>query len=81
MIKPCPLMPGDRVALIAPSSPVTKEKMEISLESIRFIGLDPIPFPSCFMKDGYLSGTDKARAKDVNNAFTDRDIKGIFCIR
>ena len=81
MIKPCSLRPGDRVALIAPSSPVTKEKMEISLESIRFIGLDPIPFPSCFMKDGYLSGTDKARAKDVNKAFTDRDIKGIFCIR
>ncbi len=81
MIKPSPLRPGDRVALIAPSSPVTKEKLELALQSIRFLGLIPVPFPSCFMRNGYLSGTDKARAKDVNDAFLDSSIRGIFCLR
>jgi muramoyltetrapeptide carboxypeptidase len=81
MIKPRPLKQGDPVALIAPSSPVAEEKIELSLESIRFLGLEPIPFPSCFMKNGYLSGTDEARAKDVNDAFLDPSIRGIFCLR
>ena len=70
MIKPCSLRPGDRVALIAPSSPVTKKNGDIARihqihRRIRYLF-------KLFMKDGYLSGTDKARAKDVNKAFTDR---------
>ena len=81
MIKPRPLRPGDPVALIAPSSPVSEEKIELSIQSIRFLGLEPIVFPSCFMKNGYLSGRDEARAKDVNDAFVDPDIRGIFCVR
>ncbi|HQC82778.1 MAG TPA: LD-carboxypeptidase, partial [Bacillota bacterium] len=81
MIKPRPLRPGDPVALIAPSSPVSEEKIELSIQSIRFLGLEPIVFPSCFMKNGYLSGRDEARTKDVNDAFADPDIRGIFCVR
>ncbi|MGI6732944.1 MAG: S66 peptidase family protein [Anaerovoracaceae bacterium] len=81
MIKPHPLKKGDPVALIAPSSPVSEDKIELSLQSIRFLGLEPIPFPSCFLKNGYLSGMDEARAKDVNDAFLDPDIRGIFCLR
>ena len=81
MIKPRPLKQGDSVALLAPSSPVTEEKMTLALQSIRFLGLDPIPFPSCYMKNGYLSGTDAARAKDINDAFLDPSIHGIFCLR
>lgn len=81
MKKPNSLKQGDSVALIAPSSPVTDEKMEAAMKSIQFLGLHPVSFPSCFMKNGYLSGTDVARAKDVNDAFLDSSIRGIFCIR
>ena len=81
MKKPNPLKRGDPVALIAPSSPVTEEKMEAARKSIQFLGLHPVPFPSSFMKNGYLSGTDEARAKDVNDAFLDSSIRGIFCLR
>lgn len=81
MKKPDPLKKGDTIALIAPSSPVTEEKMEAALRSIEFLGLHPVPFPSCFMKNGYLSGTDEARAKDVNDAFSDPSIRGVFCLR
>ncbi len=81
MRKPSNLRRGDPVALIAPSSPVTEEKMEVALQSIRFLGLEPVPFPSCFLKNGYLSGTDEARAMDVNDAFSDPTIRGIFCLR
>lgn len=81
MIKPNPLKPGSRVALIAPSSPVSEEKLSLSLDSIRFLGLAPVLFPSCTLRKGYLAGTDEERAKDVNDAFSDPSIEGIFCLR
>lgn len=81
MIWPEPLKPGDKVAVTAPSSPVSDEKFEMSVESIKFLGLDPVVMPSCHMSHGYLAGPDKQRADDINTAFADNTIKGIFCLR
>ena len=30
---------------------------------------------------GYLAGTDRERAKDINDMFADKDVKAIFCLR
>jgi muramoyltetrapeptide carboxypeptidase len=81
MVRPDPLKRNDRVALIAPSSPLSKSEVLMALDSISYLGLNPIAFPSCYMREDYLSGSDKARAKDMNNAFADPSIKGIFCLR
>jgi len=81
MIKPKHLKKGHRIALIAPSSPVSEEKLLMSIESVEFLGLEPILFPSCKMKYGYLSGPDASRAEDINKAFSDPSVDGIFCIR
>ena len=81
LIKAKPLKAGDRIALIAPASPVDDEKLELSIDSIKFLGLIPVLYPSTKMSHGYLSGYDDARAADVNAAFTDPSIDGVFCIR
>ena len=81
MIWPTPLKYGDKVAITAPSSPVSDEKLEMSVESIKFLGLEPVVMPSCNMARGYLAGPDKQRADDINTAFADDTIKGIFCLR
>jgi len=81
MIWPKPLKHGDKVAITAPSSPVSDEKLEMSVESIKFLGLEPVVMPSCYMAHGYLAGPDKQRADDINTAFADDTIKGIFCLR
>ncbi|MBR0596314.1 LD-carboxypeptidase [Clostridiales bacterium BAD-6] len=81
MNRPKCLKKGDRIALIAPSSPVTEEKLALSVRSVEFLGLTPVLFPTCTMKHGYLSGSDEARAKDINHAFRDPSIDGIFCLR
>ena len=81
MIWPEPLKAGDKVAITAPSSPVPEAKMEMSVESIKFLGLEPVIMPSCHMGHGYLAGPDAQRAKDINDAFRDETIKGIFCLR
>lgn len=79
--KPEPLKAGDRVALAAPSSPVSMSILEKSIASINFLGLEPVVMPSCHMNHGYLSGPDHQRADDINKAFADPTIKGIFCLR
>lgn len=80
-ICPTPLQPGDTVAVTAPSSPVPEEKLTASIESIKFLGLNPVVLPSCYMHHGYLAGADKQRAADLNAAFACDDYKGIFCLR
>ncbi len=79
--KPEPLKLGDRVALAAPSSPVPPSILETSISSINYLGLEPVVMPSCHMVHGYLSGPDRQRADDINKAFADPSIKGIFCLR
>lgn len=81
MIWPRPLKKGDKVAITAPSSPVPDEKLTVSIESIKYLGLEPVVMPSCSMHHGYLAGPDKQRAEDINTAFASEDIKGIFCLR
>ena len=83
MLVPKPLFPGARVALVAPASAVPAEKLEPALEYVRSLKLEPVVYPSCYFKnrDGYLAASDAQRAKDLNDAFADASIDGIWCIR
>lgn len=81
IILPPRLQPGDCVALIAPASCSEAEKVKIAAESLRYLGLSPKVYPSCFCSHGYFAGNDERRAADLNAAFADREVKGIFCLR
>lgn len=81
MITPKPLVKGSRVALIDASGPVPEERLEPAIASVRALGLEPIVFPSCRMRHGYLAGYDRERAEDFNRAFADPSIDGVLCIR
>lgn len=81
MLRPKCLNYGDQIALIAPSSPVDSQQLMIAVDSVKFLGLKPVLYPSVKMRHGYLSGPDYIRASDINNAFSDPDIDGIFCVR
>lgn len=81
MIKPVSLQPGDTVAVIAPAS-CAKEKELINAEkSLSLLGLKGKFYPSCRAKHGYLAGEDSLRIKDLNDAFQDPEVNGIFCLR
>lgn len=83
MITPAPLFPGARVALVAPASAVPEEKLQPALDFVRSLGLEPVPYPSCYFanRDGYLAACDRQRADDINAAFADPSIHGVWCIR
>lgn len=83
MISPKPLFPGARVALVAPASAVPEEKLPPALELVRSLGLEPVLYPSCRYanRDGYFAATDAQRARDLEDAFADPAIDGVWCIR
>ena len=81
IVRPKPLFPGARVALLAASSPVPPEKLESAVQSVRAMGLEPAVYPSCSLRHGYLAGHDAQRAADLTSAFADTNIDGILCIR
>lgn len=77
-----PLKPGDKVAIISPSSP--PESVELVQKGASFLaslGLFPVIGESCYASYGYLAGSDQLRADDINKYFADPSVAGIFCAR
>ncbi|MBS0624379.1 MAG: LD-carboxypeptidase [Verrucomicrobia bacterium] len=80
--RPSALKPGDKVAIISPSSGMPflfPWVYEQGVNRIREIfQLEPVEFPSALRSPEYLSQNPKVRAEDINVAFADPSIKGII---
>jgi muramoyltetrapeptide carboxypeptidase len=81
-VKPPRLHPGDTVGLIEPAG-FTDDAFDLDLvkETIVAMGLKPKAAPHLAGRYGYLAGTDRDRAADVNAMFADKDVKAIFAVR
>lgn len=83
--RPAPLKPGARVALLSPSSPSTSEAVETAQDIVREMGFEPVVYPSTSIvvpERGYLAAeSDEMKISDINGAFADDSIDGIFCTR
>lgn len=79
--KPEALKPGDKVAIVAPSSPTDPNKLKLAAQRLSSLQLQPIIYPSCYESHGHLAGLDGQRARDINAAFAAEDIKGIICMK
>lgn len=82
-IFPEPLLPGDRTALIALSSPLSDDALETAVHSLEFLGLKPVIMPSCRCAPPrpWLAADDEQRASDLIAALKDPQIRGIFFAR
>ena len=83
MTVPKPLFPGARVALLAPASAVPEARLQPAIDFVQSLGMEPVLNPSCYFanRDGYFAANDAQRAKEINDAFADDSIDGIWCIR
>src|SRR3990172_8242451 len=81
MIKPKTLVPGDRVKIIAPSSPFEQENLKKGILWLKRIGVQAKYDKGIFEKVRYLAGSDRRRAEEINSAFADPQIKALFCAR
>jgi muramoyltetrapeptide carboxypeptidase len=73
---PPPLLPGDAIAVVAPSSPCSREKLLRGLAWLRS-RYRILMSPGVFARDAYLAGDDAHRATALARALADRDVKAI----
>lgn len=81
MIKPKRLQPGDTVALISPSSGIEPERIDAAIANMTGLGLKVKLGRSARKLNGFLAGTDTERLADLHEAFADKEVNGIWCIR
>jgi muramoyltetrapeptide carboxypeptidase len=82
MIFPDKLIKGDTIAIVAPSSPVSKAQADSCKKLIEDMGYN-VKMGKCIYKSihGYSAGTGKEKAEDINEMFADTAVSAIWCIR
>lgn len=80
-MKPKPLLQGDCIAVVAPSSPFDAEKLAAACEILENRGYRVSRGKHLFRRRGYLAGTESERAEDLTRAIRDPDVAAVFCAR
>lgn len=77
------LQKGDKIGIIAPSSPVTENKLEDINNSITLMeasGFEIVFGKNVFKNTLGYGATAKEKAEDINSMFANPEIKAIFCV-
>lgn len=81
MRKPRALVPGDRIAVVAPASPFDREQFAAGLEELRRLGFEPVYDDSVFARARYLAGSAEVRAAALHRAWRDPSIAAVIAER
>ena len=81
LIKPKRLVKGDTVAVIAPSSGVEAAGFDKALQNLADLGFKTKVGKSARNIKGFLAGTDQERLDDLHQAFADKEVNAIWCVR
>ncbi|WP_436536804.1 S66 peptidase family protein [Actinoplanes sp. HUAS TT8] len=80
VVKAPALQPGDRVRVVAPAG-VPDTRLARGIQILESFGLVVEPGAHLYDRFGYLAGTDEDRLADLNAAFRDPGIRGVFAAR
>jgi muramoyltetrapeptide carboxypeptidase len=82
LIRPPRLNPGDTLGIIAPASAVPDPKnVDRAVAVLEKLGYRIKFARHAHRRLGYLAGTDRERASDVMQMFTDPKVNAILCVR
>lgn len=82
MLRPRALAPGDTVAVVAPASPVRfPDRLQAGLALLTDWGLRPRVMPHVHDETGFLAGSDDDRLADLHAAWTDPQVRAVWCAR
>ena len=81
MLKPRALVPGDRVAIVAPASPFDRDRFEQGVAEIKRFGLTPVMTEGVFARRGYVAGDARRRAAALMDAWRDPSIAAVMAAR
>ncbi len=80
MLAPPPLAPGDRIAIVAPSSPFPREAL---LAGLAWLGqrYSLVMHGDMFARVGFLAGDDARRTHELSTAMRDPSVRAIVAAR
>ena len=79
-LKPRPLQPGDRVAVVAPAGPLDRESMDAGLRILA--GRYKVEWdPGLLSRTRYLAGDDRRRGRELAAVLADPEIRGVVAAR
>lgn len=81
MRKPRALEAGDRVSIVAPASPFSREEFDAGVQELQALGFEPAFDESVFERRGYLAGTAPARAAALQRAWADPASAAVIAAR
>jgi muramoyltetrapeptide carboxypeptidase len=68
--------------MVAPSAaPNEPERIRFAIDTIESLGFKVKPGAHLYDREGYLAGSDAARADDLNAMFADDGVDAIWCVR
>ncbi|MYV39652.1 hypothetical protein GT030_12425 [Streptomyces sp. SID1328] len=75
------LRPGDRVRIVSPASPPSREGVARGVEVLKSWGLRVELGEHVFDQWGYTAGRDEDRVFDLNAVFTDSGVRAVIATR
>lgn len=79
---PKKLEQGAVIGLVAPSSPVSEERQQQSIEVLKSLGFKVKTADNLSAsKGGYMAGEEEVRAQWLNKMFADEEVDAVFCLR
>jgi muramoyltetrapeptide carboxypeptidase len=80
--KPRALKRGDRIAVVAPASPFSRDEFTHGVAEIERLGFVPVYDDSVFAKEsGYLAGSPELRAGAFLRYWSDPDVAALLAVR
>lgn len=80
-LRPAPLRPGDLIALVGPSGPAPRERLETGIAYLEGRGYRVRPATHLHARHHYLAGRDEQRAADLRAALADPEVRAVVCAR
>lgn len=82
MLKPRAVRPGDRIAIVSPASPFSREEFDRGIRELRRLGYEPTYDEDVFARTGtYLSGAADLRAAAFSRAWSDPSVAALIAAR
>jgi muramoyltetrapeptide carboxypeptidase len=78
---PARLSPGDTIGIVAPAGPFDRDTFARGTRHLEALGFRVYTPPGLLDARGYLAGSDRHRARFINQLFADKRIDAIICAR
>ena len=81
MIRPSPLRPGDRIAVVAPASGCPQDELARGEAELRRLGFDPFHSEAVLERGTFSAGSPETRAADFMRAWADPSVAALVALR